>query len=494
MYKIAGNTMCARAVLPVILATLQAMCPSKMASYLRASTPGWVLAHTLWITMACPCTWDCCPSTPYCRGCTFQCSSHLLSFYGTMQCTLHVGVSHASEQCQSHLGFTEWKQSAWLMLREDMDLPCGVTLSTKQKHQKTSSHRHMQAIFKMSTWKCKCMHVFSWLVGALPCCMKWWYLVIFWQVEMQLRQAFSDARARLLSSALAKATHDGLSVEPCSSTSGMMCLFMLVCSWLLKPLVSTLNQKFPSSCLLAPSFVGGCKAIVMQSQQHQVQGSCIKEKTHKITQELCTCNHAMWVNMQVRPRKTNSGNHIDIHWLFLWLCMYVYVFLFSGTKVCFGLFWDSSSFWFWIIFKDGQPTGAWFMRKGLKTLCVCVHDVLYIDSHVSWGVIGFEEIWVGKFQEVSVPVTMIMYIYVYLNIFMYFYLYLCIFMYIFWIFMYMYICLCIFTYIYVWSVSFMIRCCKVCTNVIRITVGCCWFLYSHQLCTMTCNSLSWNIL
>lgn len=25
--------------------------------------------------------------------------------------------------------------------------------------------------------------------------------------------------------------------------------------------------------------------------------------------------------------------------------------------------------------------------------CVLLHDVLYIDSHVSWGVMGFEEIW-----------------------------------------------------------------------------------------------------
>ena len=33
----------------------------------------------------------------------------------------------------------------------------------------------------------------------------------------------------------------------------------------------------------------------------------------------------------------------------------------------------------------------------------------YIDSHVSWGVMGFEEIWSGKFQEACVPVSMIMY-------------------------------------------------------------------------------------
>ena len=44
-----------------------------------------------------------------------------------MQCALHVGVSHASEQRQSHLGSTELKQSAWLILRGDVDLPCGVT-------------------------------------------------------------------------------------------------------------------------------------------------------------------------------------------------------------------------------------------------------------------------------------------------------------------------------------------------------------------------------
>lgn len=45
-----------------------------------------------------------------------------------MRCPLHVGVSHALEQRQIHLGFTELKQNVWLMLREDVELPCGVTI------------------------------------------------------------------------------------------------------------------------------------------------------------------------------------------------------------------------------------------------------------------------------------------------------------------------------------------------------------------------------
>ena len=86
----------------------------------------------------------------------------------------------------------------------------------------------------------------------------------------------------------------------------------------------------------------------------------------------------------------------------------VYLFLFSGTerpvlRPFIILIWDSLQRWP----AQRRLTHAQGPQD-IACVCTCVHEVLYIDSRVSWGVMGFEEIWGGKFQEVCVPVTMIM--------------------------------------------------------------------------------------
>ena len=159
------------------------------------------------------------------------------------------------------------------------------------------------------------------------------------------------------------------------------CAYLFMAHWSFSVHI---EPEIPTLLAAGSQLAGERKALVINAK-------AIIIKCRGLALKKCTTMHNRIAHVQschvsqhagAAPKKNKLWKS---HWLFF---VTAYVFLFAGTTVCLDLLWDSSSFWFGIHFKDGQPSGAWFMRKGLKTYaccCMMCFTLILMCHGVSWG-------------------------------------------------------------------------------------------------------------